>query len=74
MESYQEYTEIRADKRFGQPCIKGTRIRVADILAMLPSDMSVKDILEDFPELKADQVKAALHFAANREQSMRIAS
>lgn len=74
MEPYQQYIEIRADKRFGQPCIKGTRISVSDILAMLASGMEIPEILEDFPELTAGQIMAALSFAANRENALRIAS
>ncbi len=74
MTDYQQYIEIRADKRFGQPCIKGTRISVADILAMLASGMDTAEILEDFPELTGVQIKAALLFAARRENALRIAS
>ena len=74
MASYHNYIEIQSDKRFGQPCIKGTRITVYDILSMLGSGMSNSQIIEDFPELKEDHIKAALQFAADREHRLRIAS
>ena len=57
--------------RFGKPCIVGTRIAVQDILSWLASDMSVAEILEDFPSLTAAHIQAALAFAANLEQRTR---
>ena len=72
--SYQKYIEIKSDKRFGQPCIINTRITVFDILSCLASGMTTQDIMEDFPELTEDHIKAALSFAAEREHVLRIAS
>jgi uncharacterized protein (DUF433 family) len=74
MVNYHNYIEINADKRFGQPCIKGTRISVYDILAMLASGMDNAEIATEYPELTVDHFKAALLFAANREHTLRIAS
>jgi uncharacterized protein (DUF433 family) len=74
MGHFHDQIEIQPDKRFGQPCIKGTRITVHDILSMLGSGMSNQEIMEDFPELSVDQIKAALHFAADREQTLRVVS
>ncbi len=71
---YQGYIEIKADKRFGQPCIINTRITIFDILSWLASGMSHQDIITDFPELKEEHIKAALLFAAEREHVLRIAS
>jgi uncharacterized protein (DUF433 family) len=48
----------------GRPCIRGMRIRVADILEMLASSVSADEILADFPDLEPEDVKAALLFAA----------
>jgi len=66
--------EINSDIRFGQPCIKGTRISVFDILGWLASGMSNADIVEDFPELSIENINAALLFAADREHRLRLAS
>ncbi|MEO8772460.1 MAG: DUF433 domain-containing protein [Ferruginibacter sp.] len=71
---YQTYIEIRVDKRFGQPCIINTRISVFDILSWLASGMSSIEIIEDYPELQEEHIKAALQFAAEREHAYRIAS
>jgi len=71
---YQDYIEIKAEKRFGQPCIINTRITIFDILSWLASGMSNEDIITDFPELKEEHIKAALSFAAEREHVLRIAS
>ena len=50
----------------GRPTIRGMRIRVLDVLEMLGSGMSEAEILEDFPYLEADDVKASLFYAAKR--------
>jgi uncharacterized protein (DUF433 family) len=74
MSSIDNYIEIRAEKWFGQPCIKGTRISVYDILSMLATGIGRAEIMEDFPELSDEAIKAALLFAANKEHTLRIAS
>lgn len=48
----------------GRPCIRGMRIRVADILDMLAGGASEDDILSDFPDLERDDIRAALAYAA----------
>jgi len=48
----------------GKPTFKGTRVMVWQILEMLEGGMSVKEILEEFPSLAKEHVKAALHYAA----------
>lgn len=40
----------------GRPCIRGMRIRVSDILEMLAENVSVSEILEDFPDLEAEDI------------------
>ncbi len=62
---YLQYIETDPEKRFGKPCIRGTRIAVTDILGMLAEGMSSEEILTDHPNLKAVEIKAALLFAAN---------
>ena len=68
------HIEINTEKRFGRPTIKGTRISVYDILNWLANGMSNSEIIKDFPELTETNIKACLHYAANRESNMRIAS
>src|ERR1044071_9562272 len=55
---------IRADQCHGRLCIRGMRIRVADILAMLAEDVTADEILRDFPDLEYDDIRACLAYAA----------
>ena len=66
------YISINPEIRFGKPCIKDTRIAVSDILQWLASGMSHAEILEDYPALKEEHIRAALMFAANRESMIKI--
>jgi uncharacterized protein (DUF433 family) len=58
--------------RFGKPCIRGTRITVGDILQWLSEGIPVSEILDDYPLLKEIHIKAALAFAARREEIIRV--
>lgn len=69
---YDHLITIEPDKRSGQPCIRGLRITVQDVLEYLASDMSVDDILADFPDLTAEDIRACLAFAADRERRLRV--
>jgi uncharacterized protein (DUF433 family) len=70
---FEDYIEIRAEKRFGRPVLKGTRISVYDILNWLANGMSTQDIINDFPELNSNHIRACLVYAASRENNLRIA-
>lgn len=48
----------------GRPCIRGLRVRVKDILELLASGASRKEILSDYPYLEDDDIAAALEYAA----------
>ena len=54
--------------RFGKPCIRGTRISVGDMLGYLAGGMSEDQILQDFPHLVRDDIRACLAYAAERER------
>lgn len=49
---------------FGKPCIRGMRIRVSDVLDMLADGIDREEILRDFPYLEAEDIQAALAYAA----------
>jgi uncharacterized protein (DUF433 family) len=66
------YITIDQGIRFGKPCIKGTRITVSDILQWLSEGISVEEILDDYPLLKEQHIRAALAFAARREEVVKI--
>jgi uncharacterized protein (DUF433 family) len=65
--NFQNLISIDSDIRFGKPIIKGTRICVSEILSWLATGMSFDEIIQDFHELKREDILAALAFAANRE-------
>lgn len=50
----------------GRPCIRGLRISVADVLAMLAGGMSRVDVLSDYPYLEGADIDAVLGFAAKQ--------
>jgi uncharacterized protein (DUF433 family) len=62
--NYLKYITIDPNIRFGKPCVIGTRISVYDVLGWLASGMSFADIIEEFPELSEDKIRACLGFAA----------
>lgn len=74
MSNYKSIIKINPTKRFGKPCIRDTRISVYDILGWLASGMSNEDILNDFPELTIDDIKACLYYAADKEHRLQHAS
>lgn len=49
----------------GRPCIRGMRIRVKDVLDMLAGGASEAEILEDYPDLKTEDIRACLAYAAS---------
>jgi uncharacterized protein (DUF433 family) len=57
-----EIITINPKIRFGKPCIRGMRISVEDILLMLASGMTIREILIDFPELTEEDIQAAKSF------------
>ena len=65
-----ERIAIDPDVRGGKPCIRGTRITVYDILEYMAGGMSEAEILADFPSLKAEDLRAVLMFAAQRERRL----
>ena len=67
---YQDIITIEPGKRGGKPCIRGMRITVYDVLEYLASGMTHQEILNDFPYLTEDDIRACLSFAAARERSM----
>jgi uncharacterized protein (DUF433 family) len=67
---YRRVITIEPGKRGGKPCIRGLRITVSDVLDYLASGMSEVEILRDFPDLTADDLRACLAFAADRERKL----
>ena len=62
---YTQFITIEQGKWSGEPCIRGMRITVRDVLENLADVMAVPELLADFLELTIDDVRASLAFAAN---------
>jgi len=69
---YRDRITTEPGKRGGKPCIRWMRITVGDVLEYLASGMSEEEILEDFPYLEREDIRAVLAFAADRERRLRV--
>jgi uncharacterized protein (DUF433 family) len=67
---YRTLITIEPGKRGGRPCIRGMRITVYDVLGWLAGGMSNEQILDEFPELTLEDIRAALAYAADREHRL----
>lgn len=61
-----EYTRItiNPEQCGGMPCIRGLRIPVATVVAMLADGLTEMEILRDLPDLEPEDIREALRFAA----------
>ncbi|BAQ61157.1 protein of unknown function DUF433 [Geminocystis sp. NIES-3708] len=48
----------------GRACIRGMRITVALVLKLLASDMSIEEILREYPDLELGDIQASLNYAS----------
>jgi uncharacterized protein (DUF433 family) len=68
---WREYITFEPGKRGGQPCIRGMRMTVYDVLEYLAGGMTVDEVLDDFPELTRDDIRAVFAFAADPARRIR---
>lgn len=68
---WREYIEQRPDVMMGKPVIAGTRLTVELILERLAESESETDLLESYPRLRVEHIRAALAFAAASPSSER---
>lgn len=66
MSSLLDRITIDPEQCGGRPCIRGMRIRVVDVLDLFAAGLSAEQILEEMPDLSAEDLQAALHYAARR--------
>ncbi|MEK7629542.1 MAG: DUF433 domain-containing protein [Patescibacteria group bacterium] len=67
---------IKQKVRFGKPCIKGTRIAIADILNLLKAGYAIEEIPEQYPNITTEDVRLALRYAARtmaKEEILEVA-
>ena len=62
---WRKIITIEPGKRSGKPCIRGIRMTVYDVLEYLASGMTHAEILDDFPNLTEEDIRACLAFAAD---------
>jgi uncharacterized protein (DUF433 family) len=67
---YSKIITIEPGKRSGKPCIRGMRMTVTDVLEYLAGGMTEQEILEEFPDLTLEDIKACLAFAVDRERKL----
>jgi uncharacterized protein (DUF433 family) len=66
--NYRNFITIEPNKRGGKPCVRGLRITVYEVLEYLASEMTEAEILDDFPDLTREDLKACIAYAADRER------
>ena len=62
--SYLDRTTFNPKQCGGRPCIRGMRIRVVDVLVLLAAGVPEKEILQDYPDLEAEDIRACLRYAS----------
>ncbi len=67
-QSWRSLITVEPGKRGGRPCVRGMRITVFDVLSYLAAGMTNQEILDDFPYLTAEDIRACLAYAAERER------
>lgn len=63
---WTERVTINPNQCGGRPCIRGMRIRVVDVLDLLAAGLSWDQVLEELPDLEAEDIEAALRYARRR--------
>ena len=71
---YRNFITIEPKKCGGKPCVRGLRITVYEVLEYLASEMTEAEILDDFPDLTREDLKACIAYAADREGRFMIAT
>ena len=66
MSTIAERITVNVDQCGGRPCIRGMRIRVTDVLDLLANGLTPQQVLEELPDLEAEDIQACLKFASMR--------
>jgi uncharacterized protein (DUF433 family) len=61
---WQDYIEERKDVMMGKPVFKGTRLTIDHILGEMGAGMTDRELLENYPTLRPEHIRAALLYAA----------
>lgn len=68
--NYRNTITVEPGKRGGKACIRGMRITVYDVLGYLAAGMTHREVLDEFPYLREEDIFACLAYVADRERSM----
>lgn len=63
-ETWRERIRVSDDVHHGEPCIAGTRVPVSVIVGSIADGDTPDALIESYPQLTPDDIRAALHFAA----------
>ncbi|HAO80722.1 MAG TPA: hypothetical protein DCQ92_17470 [Verrucomicrobia subdivision 3 bacterium] len=63
---YRKFITVEPGKRGGKPCVRGLRITVSDVLGWIAAGMSWTEILDDYPDLTEQDIRACLAYAADQ--------
>ena len=66
--NYRDYITIELNKCDGKPCVHGLQIMVYEMFEYLASEMAEAEILDDFPNLAREDLRACIAYAADRER------
>ena len=69
---WQDRIEVKPDVLAGKPVVKGTRLAVDFIVGLLAEDWTEADILENYPGLTHEDIRACLAYAAGRLRAERV--
>ncbi len=72
VESWRQRIVCDPQIHHGAPCIRGTRVAVSVIVSSL-ADLSMEELLAQYPQLKREDIQAALHYAAESAHSTLVA-
>ena len=61
---YIDRITVNPNQCGGRPCIRGMRIRVKDVLDLLAAGVAEPEILQDYPDLEPEDIRAALEYAS----------
>jgi uncharacterized protein (DUF433 family) len=65
MQDWQERVAVNPNVCHGKPCIRGTRIMVSVVLDNLAEGLSTEELVEEYPPLTPEDIRAAISYAAN---------
>ncbi|HYI13424.1 MAG TPA: DUF433 domain-containing protein [Thermoanaerobaculia bacterium] len=66
MNTLAERITVDPEQCGGRPCIRGMRIRVSDVLDLFATGLTARQILDELPDLEAEDLQASIEYASRR--------